>query len=395
MSQTLRAITALACLFSVLSAAYAAWRQDWTYDEPFHLSWSQRLLESGVTERDSQERYNSKTPAAIPNALAQRIAASLGVSSPRPLRLAARLPTVLWLALLLAVLFLGARRLAGERAAHVATIGAALDPNLIAHASLVTVDVLYALATLLTLLAALAFARAPSAGRAAALGLALGLGFATKFSAFLLLLGLLLLPLASPPESRGLWRNVKLLATSALVAAGAALIVVELAYLGKGAAFLEGMSRSVRSERGWGPVVLLGRAHPDGVYYYFAVLWALKTPLLLLLAQAAGLLLVARSGRLTRDPALRFLALNLALALFYFSFLFKTQIGYRFVLMGIPLAWILAAAGLRDLTGRRAGVLGALALVMALAENLAYLGNPLSFSNAAVQPKRQAFRLGQ
>lgn len=393
MSQTLRLATACACLFSVLCAGYAAWRQDWTYDEPFHLGWSQRLLSSRVTERDSQERYNSKTPAAIPNALAQRIAAGLGASSPRALRFAARLPTVAWLALLLALLFAGSRRLLGERAAHVATIGAALDPNLIAHGSLVTVDVLYALATLLTLLAALAFAREPAYGRAAALGLALGLAFSTKFSAFLLVLGLLLLPLASPPDSRGLWRNGKRIVACALIVAGLTVVVVDLAYLGKGAAFLEGLSRSLGAERGWGPVVLLGRAPPDGVFYYFAVLWALKTPLLLLLAQAAGLWLVTRSGRLVRDPALRFLAFNLALTLFYFSFLFKTQIGYRFVLMAIPLAWILAAAGLSSLTGRRARRLGALALLVALAENLAYLGNPLSFTNAALQPKRRAFRL--
>ena len=73
MSRALRLATASAVLFGVASAAWGAWRQDWTYDEPFHLGWSQRLLE-GVTERDSQERYNSKTPASIPNVLAQRAA---------------------------------------------------------------------------------------------------------------------------------------------------------------------------------------------------------------------------------------------------------------------------------------------------------------------------------
>lgn len=393
MSHALRLTTTLACLFAVLGAAYAALRQDWTYDEPFHLGWSERLLTSGETERESQERYNSKTPAAIPNALARRAAVALGATQPRALRLAARLPTVAWLALLLVTTFLAARRLAGETAAHIATIGAALDPNLIAHGSLATVDVLYALATLLTLLAALAFARAPSAARAALLGLALGLAFTTKFSAFLLLLGLLLLPVASQPESRGAWRNVKLLTTSAAIAAGVVLIVVELAYLGKGASFLEGLDRSLGSERGWGPVVLLGRSHEAGVFYYFVVLWALKTPLLLLFAQVAGLVLALRSGSLARDPALRFLALNLALTLLYFSLLFKTQIGYRFVLMCVPLMWILAAAGLSRLDSRRARSFRVLAVLVAVAENALYVGNPLAFTNAAVQPKRQAFRL--
>jgi len=422
-SHALRLTTTLACLFAVLSAAYAALHQDWTYDEPFHLGWSERLLTSGETERASQERYNSKTPAAIPNALARRAAVALGVTQPRALRLAARLPTVAWLALLLATTFLAARRVAGETAAHVATIGAALDPSLIAHGSLATVDVLYALATLLSLLAALALARAPSLGRAAALGLALGLAFATKFSAFLLLLGLPFLPLAAPGEARGFWRSFWRAGLCVLIAAALAIAVVDAAYLGRGvflplqdarlqsralgwfahaapelrlplpASFLEGLDRSLGSERGWGPVVLLGRSHEAGVFYYFVVLWALKTPLLLLLAQAAGLLVLARSGSLARDPALRFLALNLALTLLYFSLLFKTQIGYRFVLMCVPLMWLLAAAGLSRLDSRRARSFGVLAVLVAVAESAFYVGNPLAFTNAAVQPKRQAFRL--
>jgi len=369
---------------SLAAAAYAAWRQDTTYDEPYHLDWSQRLLESGETERDSQERYNSKTPASIPNVLAQRAAAGAGVTSPRALRFAARLPGVLWLAGLLLGVFLGARRLVSERAAQLATTACALDPNLMAHASLVTVDALYALATLLALLAGLAFARHPTHARAAVVGLALGLAFATKFSAFLLLPGLLFLPLD--------WRASKRLALQALVAATSAASVVVFAYLGHAGAFWEGLLRSVGSERGWGPVVLLGRSHPDGIFYYFAVLWALKTPLLLLLAQAGGLLLLARSGRL-REPPLRFLALNALLAFLYFSLLFKTQIGYRFVLMLIPIAWILAAAGLEALRGRRATAILALVVAVSVAENVAYLGNPLAFTNAAVQPKRLAFRL--
>ena len=343
------------------------------------------MLESGLTERDSQERYNSKTPASIPNVVAQRVAAQAGVVSPRGLRFAARLPSVLWLALLLASVFAGARRLVSERAACLATSACALDPNLVAHASLVTVDALYALATLLTLLAALAFASGPTKHRAALLGLALGLALATKFSAFLLLLGLVFLPLDR--------REPKRLAAYGALAAAVAAAVVLLAYLGHGGAFVEGLRRSLGSERGWGPVVLLGQAHPDGIFYYFAVLWALKTPVLLLLAQAAGLFLLARSGRLLREPALRFLALNVLLAFLYFSLLFKTQIGYRFVLMLIPIAWILAAAGLEPLRGRGAAALFALTLVVSVAENAAYLGNPLAFTNALVQPKRQAFRL--
>ena len=54
----------------------------------------------------------------------------------------------------------------------------------------------------------------------------------------------------------------------------------------------------------------------------------------------------ARDAALRTDPALRLLALNFAWQLAYFSLLFRAQIGYRFALTCIPLAWIVAAAGL-------------------------------------------------
>jgi len=422
-----RSLAPLSLAVGVLAvglAAFAAWRQDSTYDEPFHLSWSQRLLETGETERESAERYNSKTPAALPNVLARKAAAALSASDPRALRFAARLPTVLWLAALLAATFGLARSLSGTSAATLATLAVALDPNLIAHGSLVTVDVVYALATLIVLAGALAYAREPTLGRGALLGLALGFAFAVKFTAVLLVIGLLALPLAIPTASRARWRDAKTLLASGLLAALLAILVVDAAYLGRRvgvplreanltsaplarvttlapnlptplpASFLRGLDRSLGSERGWGPVVILGQAYPNGVFFYFAALWALKTPILLALAQLVGLLHALRNGAL-REPAWRFLFANLVLTLCYFSFLFKTQIGYRFVLMCVPIAWILAAPALAALGQGRplARALGALALGVALAENLMYLGNPLAFTNAAVWPKRNAYRL--
>jgi hypothetical protein len=336
------------------------------------------------------------------------------------MRFAQRLPTLLWLGLLFPATFRVARGIAGARAAHLATIGVALDPNLIANASLVTVDCVYALATLLVLWAALRFARAPGARAGALVGLALGFAFAAKFTAVLLALGLLLTPLAAPSEARPLWRSWQRVFAGTLVAAGVTLGVIAVCYLGRGlaqplgslrlhsrpllalarampalrpplpASFLEGIDATLRSERGWGSTVLLGRSHPGGVYYYFPVVWALKTPLLFVGLLLLGIAQTARSRALWRDPALRFLALNLALTLAYFSFLFRAQIGYRFLLMCIPLACILAAVSLQQ--PRWSPLLGA-ALALALLENAFYLGNPLSFSNAAVWPKRQVFRL--
>jgi hypothetical protein len=142
------------------------------------------------------------------------------------------------------------------------------------------------------------------------------------------------------------------------------------------------------------PVVLLGRHFPRGVWYYFAVCWALKTPVLLVAAIAFGMARAAAVPSVRRHPAVALLAANLALTLAYFSCLFAAQVGLRFVLMCTPLAALVAAAGLAPIARTaRARRWLAIVAVAATAENVMYLGNHLAFTNAAVWPKRQVFRL--
>jgi hypothetical protein len=157
-------------------------------------------------------------------------------------------------------------------------------------------------------------------------------------------------------------------------------------------AFLTGVDATLATDREFEGVVILGRRYPHGVFFYFPALWLLKTPLPLLAAQALGLLLLVRRWRAAGTPPLLFLTLNLLLLLFYFGLVQRMQIGYRFVLMCLPLAWILAGAGLATLRGRRAALLAGLVAAVSLAEAAPYAGNPLSFTNALVWPKREAFR---
>src|SRR5262245_12128523 len=110
----LRAATLAACAFCVAATLFAAWRSDWTSDEPYHLFWSERFLATGETERQSQDWLNSKTPASMANVAAGRLARAAGVTDKPTLRFAERLPTVLWLLLLLAATFAAAREVAGE-----------------------------------------------------------------------------------------------------------------------------------------------------------------------------------------------------------------------------------------------------------------------------------------
>jgi 4-amino-4-deoxy-L-arabinose transferase-like glycosyltransferase len=413
-----RAATAAAVAFALANAAWSAWSQGWTYDEPVHLAWTERMAGTGETERASVRRYNSKTPATLPNVLLRNAARAAGVEDARVLRAAARLPSVGWLALTLVGVFALARPAFGATAAMLAVIATALDPNLAAHGSVATVDEAFAAVVVATLACAVAYARHPSGGRALALGFAFGLALVVKFSALLLPAALAALPFLF----RGRWPPARKVALHLLGAAAAAWLVVASWYLFIGIgtplgevewrsdafrslaavaprmpapvppAFLTGIDRSLADERIECCAVILGRRHPEGVWFYFAVLWLVKTPLLLVVAQAAG---YARAARhLAGDPTARLLAWSLVLHLAYFSLLFRAQLGYRFVLMLVPLGYVLAAAGLAHggLTPGRKRLLAA-AAVVALAENAAYFGNPLAFTNAAVWPKRLAYRV--
>ncbi len=410
-------------LFSLAAAAASAWMQGETYDEPDHIAYARRLIETGETERVSVLHYNSKTPGTVPHALARQAAkAWLGVRGPERLRFFARLPSVAAFALLLGTVFVVGRRFLGETAACLATTTCALDPNLIANSSVATVDTVYALATLLTVGAMLWMVERPSIGRAAAVGAALGLAFVAKFSAFLLVPAVLVIPWLIPGMRARL--RTWTLVPGALAAAAALLLVIGAAYrfhtvgaeindlpwrsplmlrvhslvphlrVPLPADFLSGFDiLAVAVDKDY-PVVLLGQHHPRGVWYYFLVVWLLKEPVLLLAAQVFGMCRTVATGALWRNPVLTYLALNLTVFLVYFSFFFATQVGLRFILMCLPLVALIAAAGLAPFAetarGRRWVIVVAL---FALAENLPYLGNHLAFTNAAVWPKREAYRL--
>ena len=370
-------------LFSLAAAAASAWVQGETYDEPDHIAYARRLVETGETERLSVLHYNSKTPGTVPNALARQAAKSwLGVRGPERLRFFSRLPTVGALALLLGTVFVVGRRFLGEAAACLATTACALDPNLIANSSVATVDTVYALATLLTLGAVLWMVERPSIGRAALVGAALGLAFVAKFSAFLLVPAVLVFPwLIHGMRAR---LRTWTLVPGALAAVAAMLLVIGAAYrfrnvgvevndlgwrsplmlrvhslvphlrLPVPADFMSGFDLlAVAVDKDY-PVVLLGRHHPRGVWYYFLVVWLLKEPVLLLAAQVFGIVRTVATGALWTQPALAYLALTLAAKLVYFSFFFATQVGFRFVLMCLPLVALIAAAGLAPLAATAA-----------------------------------------
>jgi Dolichyl-phosphate-mannose-protein mannosyltransferase len=412
-----RLFLALAVVFGLGRVLYAAWEQDVTYDEPYHLRWSERLLDRGLAERESNSLWNSKTPMSVPYVLAGRAAKALGVRSARGLTFATRLPGVAFYLLLVLGTYSLTRCAFGAGAAVLAAAAIAVEPSVVGNAPLATVDVPYAVGVTLALLAALRWIEHPQARAASGLGLALGLAFVAKFSAFTLLPVFAILPALVPRERRP--RAMRVAGHAALVTA-ACLCVIAAAYFFKDlgrpwrripfhaqlfqdvaarfpelraplpAAFITGVDRTFSHERSrdWA-VVVLGQVYAHGAPHYFLVSWAVKTPLALLVLQFIGVWGLWR-GRLARGAAFWLLAWAFAFQWIYFSFFMRAQIGYRFALMLLPVAFALAAAGFVAVFQRPRAA--AMLLVLAGVETLPYAGNDLAFTNALVLPKKDAFK---
>lgn len=395
----------LAAVLSVSNALWAAWDQDVTYDEPFHLRWAERLLRDREDGRE-EFRFDSKTPAMIPAIALRRVAIALATESDQALRFSTRLPSV---ALLIVAFFLVARlaRTQDPRTWWIGLLIAALDPNLAAHASIATTDLAYTVVVLL-LAVVLAGSRATVA-RAVGIGLVLGLAFAVKFTAVLLLpITTAVILISDRAELR---HRVASLITVSL----AAFLAMDFAYLWVGMmepiktvplqtpmlqtlassfptlrlpiprSVLTGIDVSMAHNQPdlWASYVF-GKDHPGGVWYYFIVHWLMKTPVALLALMSVGFWRVRVSVK-QREVAV---ALSLlAIHLIYLSFFFATQIGLRFALPCVGLACALAARGL--------GAMGTrwilLAAVFSMAERVPYREDPIAFTNLTVWPKSRAY----
>jgi hypothetical protein len=282
------------------------------------------------------------------------------------------------------------------------------------------VDVAFTFAGGLTLVAGFALASRPGLRRSLILGIALGAAFVIKFSAFVLLPLLVLaaaIALCGVPRSERrrvavsltLWMGLAALIAAVVLCTGYGWAGVgeplssrpwrgepmsTLARLAPGLPsplpidFLAGVDITVAQERSkeW-PVLMLGETQSPR-FYYFPLQWGIKTPIALACAQIVGLALLLRSR--SHSPPLLFAGVSLAALVAYFVFVFRAQIGYRFALLPVALACLLAGIGLARL--RKRTMVAAAVLVLAGAEQYPYLGNHLSFTNLVVWPKQHAYR---
>ena len=202
-----------------------------------------------------------------------------------------------WIASL--VVYLWGLRAGGPKAALIATLLFTTLPPILAHAGLMTTDFALCAMTSAAALASLHWADLPNRGRSVLLGVSIALAFVSKFSALLYLPSAWLVMCAyhlaatrqGPAALLGeLWSHRRRIA---LVAGTAALAIwavygftfarVDFLHLRLPAPrFFSGIhSVWLHNQRGH-PAYLLGQRSPNGFWYYFPTVLALKTPLAML-----------------------------------------------------------------------------------------------------------------
>ena len=314
----------------------------------------------------------------------------------------ARLSMTLVGAMLAALLYVWGSRILGGVAAVGAVFLYALDPTIVAHAYLTTLDVGFASFTILFFFALWSYLRYPSMKRLIWCGLALGAVLATKFSALVLLPVAALLVLAAawkPPAvaakaphsfvnlygdgsassskagpndpcpcgsgkkfkkchgdperaaapaanapARMLTASVTALAMMGLIA----VLVIEALYFfpGEPLLYLKGMGL-VNADHTQGYASYLAGHFSRRFVSYFAVAWLLKEPVTSIVLAILGLVLVLRSRTLELLDKL-FLLLPPA-ALFVAHTFMADDLGFRYVIPVLPFACLLGGVALAEL----------------------------------------------
>jgi len=363
-----------------------------TWDEPEHLAAGIELLDRGKYEYDTEHPPLGRVFLAIGPYLAG--ARSFGTPPPegtpeglhilyvkgaywRDLTLA-RLGMLPFLALLLAVTWLWARRLlASEGAALLAVVLLVSVPPVLGHAALASLDVAAAATTLLALYTLQRWLSSARARDAALFGLTAGVAVVTKFSSApfigvsLIVLALTQAAVARRPDTP--WRTRAAgFAVAALVGllpvwvvygprvadpAGVALrfnwaasyllqqhgashafgVLLSHLWLPRELKDLVNGMAAVKAHNDSGHLsYLLGRVRLTGWWYFYLVALAVKTPIPLLVAGPIGMGWLAVGGWRRRDSwALAPLAVVVAILVFA-SAVSRINIGIRHILIVYP-----------------------------------------------------------
>lgn len=415
------------CLMAILQVA-SLQQESQTFDEGVHLAAGYRYWNTGDFSLNVEHPPLQKLLSAAPLFLLRpplptdekllidqsEYARAFLFKGPVPgdrLLFYGRLPTVLLSALLLVSVAWATRRYFGAPAALGAVWLCALDPNLIAHGRYVTTDMVSALLFFLTVVLWVNYWTSPTRGGAVCASLAGALALGAKFSMLLLFplvpVLLLLHGVLQRPGWPVLRRSVAVLAGAAVVA----ILVVAGLYAPESwrvlndrpinvaaetigsftfppSTYITGLRTLMDHNREGHTAFLLGQVSDQGWWYYFPVVFAVKSTIavLLITLMLAGIG-VWKLPALFRAPAAGYVWVALAVApLAYFAVTLNSRInlGVRHLLPVYPFLYVLGMAALAALLPRsRFLVLGGLLIGVQLAESAIVYPDYLGFFNIA------------
>jgi hypothetical protein len=302
--------------------------------------------------------------------------------SPQALLLRARLVVATLSALLALAVWAVARRVFGPLAGILALALYAFDPLVVSYAGLATLD-LGSTAAIFAAACAAAWALAPGGwGRVALAGLLLGAALAMKLNALVVWPVLGLLTVAPWLGGSGVEvLSPRLVRGSAIaIIAG---VACSLACLPEGPSAWWRAFELQRQHAGAGhPSFAFGQYSTTGWWWYFPVAWAVKTPIPLLLATAAGAAGLVAGAR--RRPVVAVALLAVPVLLLAVLMLAPICIGVRYLLPATPFLAAAGGAALERLWRPSSGPIwvGAL-LLWTAAGTLAVHPSELAYANEA------------
>jgi 4-amino-4-deoxy-L-arabinose transferase-like glycosyltransferase len=415
--------TRFPCGLGIIGIIFGIWQllstieqSNITFDEPVFYKYSERFYDTGELERESNWLFNSKTPINVLNVVISRLSMKIFDLSPSKTWQVRRMSGLVWYLIFMISAFILARKFltSGWSIYFVGLM--AMDPVINSNSAVLTVDTAFAAGYLMSIIAVLAYIDKPDARNASFFGFTLGLLLLIKITA-VVLIPLLFLGALVVFHHKMTKRHLYYLALTTFTA----LIVLNLGFGFHGFASelksiplhwdkLVDFQKSFPSLRLPVPdafitmidqcavwertkprnVMLLGQYFPGGVWYYFPFTFFLKTPLLALFSILLGIILFA--SRISKDRQDIFIGFLLILIWGYFCFFFRNHKGYRYIMMSIPLYYLLALRGLSMLREPWRKILATIVIVGTIVESTPYTGNNLAFSNALVWDKRVSYK---
>lgn len=441
-----RSVIALAVLLSLsfVLNAIVALKASSTTDEPHHLLYARHLLHLEA-DRVIPDYCDSQMPISVLNELPEATGSFLdnhhllpSVASVLNRYKAARIATLFATVALALLVYLWALDLYGEGPAFAACLLCSLSPNLIAHGTLATTDMYFALGLVASLYFLRRYLLQPTLRNAVIAGLVLALAQITKSFALVLygvaLLAIVLVMLRqAPPRSL----TAKRALAFAAIAAAWFLVVINVSFVFDRSflplgeyhfetasfqrlqetpvlrhvaipvpyPFLQGLDLMKRDEETGGTfgfIYLLGELrNPNSPAFhsfksYYAVVWFYKEPIALQILFLWGLFWVFRHRRFGDLIAGEGLLLAAAVMLVvWLSFFNKAQIGIRHILPALAIETIIAGAAFSNVSQKsrpQKAVLGVLVLWL-LASVASYYPQMIPYMNEWVHDRRYAYKI--